>query len=207
MDEAGRAKLEADVRARLEAGDASGGVTIALRGYGREIYGFLLALHRNEQDASDAFSMFSEDLWRGLPKFAWSCTLRAWAYTLARNASHRFKTRGKKKGEVPFDSSGPIAEVAQQVRTETREWLKTEQKDRFAAIRATLPEEDQTLLILRVDRGLAWEDLAQIMLGEEQTPDDEVVKREAARLRKRFQLVKEKLVELGKKAGLIKPKE
>jgi len=207
VDDAARAELEANVKRTVEAGDIKTASTMALKGYGREIFGFLIALHRDEQDASDVFSTFSEDLWKGLPKFAWSCTLRAWAYTIARNASYRWRRRAKNKGEVPLDSSGPMADVAQQVRTETRSWLKTEQKDRFAAIRATLPEEDQTLLILRVDRGLAWEDLAQIMLGEEKPLDEATLKKESARLRKRFQLVKEKLVELGKKAGLIKPKE
>lgn len=206
MEEGARAAIEADVRRRCDAGDHDGAATAALRGYGREIFGFLVALHKSEEDASDVFSLFSEALWKGLPKFAWQCSLRTWAYTIARNASFRFKKNAQRRAKGQVGDS-LVEELAQQIRTETRSWLRTEQKDKFAAIRATLPEEDQTLLILRVDRGLQWEELARIMMGDEADIDDAKLKTESARLRKRFQLVKEKLVELGKKTGLIKPKE
>jgi len=205
MDEAARIELERKVRERGEAADHQAAATAAIRGYGPEIYGFLLAMHRNDDEAGDVFSQFSENLWKGLPKFAWQCTLRAWAYTIARNASYRWKKNAKRRGEVALSEGAE--KVAQQVRTETRSWLKTEQKDRFAALRESLPPEDQTLLILRVDRGLAWEELARVMLAEEEAPSEDDLKKESARLRKRFQLVKEKLVEMGKRAGLIKPKE
>lgn len=205
MEEAARIELERNVRARADAGDHAAAATMAIKGYGPEIYGFLVAMHRNDDEAGDVFSQFSENLWKGLPKFAWQCTLRAWAYTIARNASYRFKKNAKRRGEVALSEG--VEKIAEQVRTQTRSWLKTEQKDRFAALRDTLPPEDQTLLILRVDRGLAWEELARIMLGEEEAASEEDLKKESARLRKRFQLVKEKLVEMGKRAGLIKPKE
>jgi len=53
------------------------------------------------------------------------------------------------------------------------------------------------LLVLRVDKGLAWNDLARVMYAEDgPLLDDEGLKREAARLRKRFQHVKERLLEL-----------
>lgn len=55
------------------------------------------------------------------------------------------------------------------------------------------------LLVLRVDKDLAWNELARVMHPEEAEPlDEEGLKREAARLRKRFQHVKERLLELKK---------
>jgi RNA polymerase sigma-70 factor (ECF subfamily) len=54
-----------------------------------------------------------------------------------------------------------------------------------------LPEMDRMLLILRVDRELSWRDLARVVLGGSPTPVE--LEREAVRLRKRFQLVKERL--------------
>jgi len=216
VDEAARAELEKEIRRRVEAGELDAAATAALRGYGPEIYGFLVAMHRDDEDAGDVFSQFSENLWKGLPKFGWQCTLRAWAYTIARNASYRFRKNARRRaaGQLALsdaDAGAVVEKVAHQVRTETRSWLKTEQKDRFAALRESLPAEDQTLLILRVDRGLAWEELARVMLTEEEAsdprePSEEDLKKESARLRKRFQLVKEKLLEMGKRAGLIKPK-
>src|SRR5687768_6899943 len=59
----------------------------AIRGYGPEIFAFLVSRHHNDLHAEEVFSIWSERLWRGLREFAWACSLRTWAYTLARNAS------------------------------------------------------------------------------------------------------------------------
>jgi RNA polymerase sigma-70 factor, ECF subfamily len=207
MDESARNELERKLRELFDKADFAGAASEALRGYGPEIFGFMVSMHQSPDDASEVFASFSEDLWRGLPKFGWGCTFRTWAYTIARNASNRFlKGRHRRgKGQVPI--TGLSAEIAIELRSATVTYLKTESKDRFAALRESLPVEDQTLLILRVDRGLAWDELARIMLGEEPVPSNEDLKRESARLRKRFQFVKEKLLELGRAAGLIGAKD
>jgi RNA polymerase sigma-70 factor (ECF subfamily) len=57
--------------------------------------------------------------------------------------------------------------------------------------------------VLRLDRGLEWKELARVMLGAEAGLDEEVLRREAQRLRKRYQLLKEKLVEAGRRHGLV----
>jgi RNA polymerase sigma-70 factor (ECF subfamily) len=193
MDAAGRDALEREVRALCDVGDHARAATALLRGYGPELYGFIAALHRGDGD--DVFGDLSMDLWRGLPAFRWDSSLRTWAYALARNASHR--ARRKQRREVPLDEA--VLELAAEVRTKTKSFLRTEVKSKFAALRAALPVEDQELLILRVDRGLAWNDLA-IALAD--GPLDDVT-REAARLRKRFSVLKEKLLELGRREGLV----
>lgn len=65
-------------------------------------------------------------------------------------------------------------------------------------LREQLSKEEQSLLILRVDRGLDWQDLAPIWAGDR---EDDLAK-EAARLRKRFQRTKAKLRRLAEEAGL-----
>ena len=208
MDQAAQKKLEEDVRAACGRGEFDAAATRTIKGYGPEIFGFLAALHRSDADASDVFSLFSEKLWKGLPAFGWQSSLRTWAYTIARNTSFRFRKQGKRHAGAPLDDSSMVGKLVQEVRTATLTFLKTEQKDRFSALRESLDEEDQTLLILRVDRGLAWEELARVMLEEADTaPTTDDLKRESARLRKRFQLVKEKLLEMGKRAGLVTPKD
>jgi len=190
-----REVLEREVRTLCEAGDHARAATALLRGYGPELYGFVAALHHGDGD--DVFGELSMDLWRGLPGFQWQSSLRTWAYTLARNASHR--SRRKIRREVPLDDQ--VAELAAEIRTKTRSFLRTEIKNKFAALRASLPVDDQELLILRVDRGLAWNDLA-IALADEPLEGDAIT-REAARLRKRFSVLKEKLLEAGRREGLV----
>jgi RNA polymerase sigma-70 factor (ECF subfamily) len=199
-----REALEQRVRVECERGDYATAATLALESYGPEILGFLAAFLRNDDDAAEVFSTVCENLWRGLPAFAWASTLRTWAYAIARHAAIAFRKGAQRlaRHAVPLDTPGAVSAVAERVRTRTRPYMLTEQKDRFALLRASLPEEDQMLLMLRIDRDLAWSDLARVMT-EGDALDDEALKREAARLRKRFQLVKEKLVELGVKEGLI----
>jgi RNA polymerase sigma-70 factor (ECF subfamily) len=200
-----RGDLEDQVRSLCAASDYDAAATAAIRGYGPEIFGLVSALHRNEDDAADVFAMFSEALWRGLPKFAWHCSLRTWAYVVARHASHRVRKLARRRAAHVSLGDSVIARVAQEVRTTTLSYLRTTQRDRLVALRDSLSEDDKTLLVLRVDRGLAWDDLARVMGGAEGVASAADLKRESARLRKRFQVVKERLVALGKKQGLIKP--
>lgn len=187
---------EGEIRSAIERGDIDAAATKALRVYGPELYGFLCALAKDEADASDAFSFFSEHLWRSLRSFEWRCSVRAWSYRLARNALIDVK-RGKRRDAVPLSA---ISEVAERVRTETATFLRTETKSELQRLRATLPEDDQQLLVLRVDRNLSWQELARVFAGDDAELDDEAIERESARLRKRFQLVKKKFVELARAA-------
>ena len=56
MDEGERERLERDVHGLCDAGDYVSAATLALRGYGPELYSFLLALNESEIDAADAFA-------------------------------------------------------------------------------------------------------------------------------------------------------
>jgi hypothetical protein len=71
-------------------------------------------------------------------------------------------------------------------------------------LREQLPLEDQTLLILRVDRQLPWRELALVMHdGDAPAPEADQLEIVAARLRKRFQAVKDKLRKLAIAEGLL----
>jgi RNA polymerase sigma-70 factor (ECF subfamily) len=204
MASAIREEIENEVRRLCAAGDATAATAAALRGYGPEVLGFLVATLRDEEDADEVWSLWSERLFRGILGFSWDASLRTWAYTIARNAAANF-VRGKKnrvRRELHAESA-ELSAVAAKVRTETSPYLRTEVKDKFAAIRAALPEEDRVLLVLRIDRRLEWKDLARVMLGEEAEITEAALAKESARLRKRFQLLKEQLVEAGKREGLL----
>jgi RNA polymerase sigma-70 factor, ECF subfamily len=188
--------VEREVRALCDAGDHSAAATAALRGYGPELYSFLAAIHRD--DADDVFADVSARLWRGLSSFSWHSSLRTWAYVIARNTSLTARSKGKR--EVALDES-EAHKLAVEVRTATKTYLRTEVKTKFAEIRRALPVEDQELLILRIDRGMDWKELAQTLA--EAPLDDAALKRESARLRKRFSALKEQLLEAGRAAGLV----
>jgi RNA polymerase sigma-70 factor (ECF subfamily) len=200
-------KTEDAIREAFDAGDLARTATQTLEQYGPEVLGLLVALHRDRDEASDAFSVFSERLWASLPKFEWRCSMRTWVYMIARRVSHDVRRGEGRRAHRNVPLSSVVSRVAVQVRTRTLTMLRTETKTAIMKLRASLPEDDQTLLVLRVDRQLEWNELARVFLdvdGKEDEADPDVLKREAARLRKRFQLVKERLLAMGREQGLVK---
>lgn len=200
--------LERDIRHHLDRGDQAGAATLAIRGYGAEIYGFLMAFHRDEQDCAEVFSCFSERLWRDLAGFRGDSTFRTWAYCLARHASlnYRRDRRRRDRRQQPLPAASALSALpalVEQVRSQTVSYLRTERRARFRALRESLPAADQALLVLRVDRGLAWKELALVLHDGSEPLGEGELERAAARLRKQFQLLKTRLLELGCRAGVI----
>jgi RNA polymerase sigma-70 factor (ECF subfamily) len=99
-------------------------------------------------------------------------------------------------------SDSRVAAIADQVRTTTLAQFKTDGRNALLRLRDELPQEDRTLLTLRVDRALGWSELARVFL-ENDSPTDEELRRESARLRKRLQLVKARLRKWAEDAGLL----
>jgi RNA polymerase sigma-70 factor (ECF subfamily) len=193
---------EQELRAAWDVSDFHAVARLALERYGPEILGILVAHLRSTSDAGEVFSLFAEDLWRGLPGFQWRCTLRAWAHRIARNAAVRWATAGDRRPErnVPIESSS-VFELADQVRSSTLVYLRTDVKSEVRRLREELPEIDQMLLILRIDKAMEWPEIAAALADEDLAGDD--LKRESARLRKRFQLATDKLRALARERGLL----
>ena len=190
-----RAALEKKIRASCDAKQLERAATDAVEGYGPEILRYLLSLTRDEVAAGEVFSQFCENLWVGLPKFRWDSSFRIWAYSLARHAWFRLLRDPHRKRErrVPLSDMPSVHEAANAVRSRTATYLRTEVKDKIAELRAKLDPDDQSLLILRINRKLAWSEIARVLAD----PDEEITAKElekrAAALRKRFQRIKDDL--------------
>jgi RNA polymerase sigma-70 factor, ECF subfamily len=201
-----REALEQRIRDECMRGNLEQAATLALEAYGHEILGFLIA-RLGEQRGNEVFSEFLEDFWRGLPDFGWRSTLRTWAYTLARHATSRHLRNEQRRPELLSTTSAGLSALVERVRTETAAHLRTTVKDRLRELRARLPDDDQTLLILRVDRKLSWRDLACVMNEHSATPDEDELDKAAARMRQRFQAAKERLRDLAEAEGLLAKNE
>jgi RNA polymerase sigma-70 factor (ECF subfamily) len=186
--------LELQVRQHVDRGEHDLAATVAIQALGPEILGFLRAVLRDETDASDAFSLFAEWIWRGLPRFEGASSLRTWAYRVAWSAVGRarrdpYRVRGERLG------TSAAARLAATLRAST---ALAQEADRSAVtrLREQLTPEEQTLLVLRLDRELAWHEVAEVLAGDGEPP------REAA-LRKQFERLKAKLARLARDEGLI----
>lgn len=193
MKDEERDAIEQDVRGRCGRGDHAGASEAIVRGYGPELVRFLAGILRStDDDLAEAFSIFCEDVLRGMPAFRFESSVRTWSYTLARHAAARFRRSGRRR-ERRFPLPGELRDVANSVRSATVDYLRTEIKDRLALAREHLDDEERMILILRVDRQLGWREVARI-LADDELSDEALRKREQA-LRKRFESIKRRLRE------------
>lgn len=188
------------IRSAHERGDLEEAVRLGLVDYQVEVFSFLCARLRSEADAHEVYGQLCEDVWRGIAAFAWRASFRTWLYTIARHAALRFEQAraSREQRQQPISQVGDPAAVE---RSRTRPYLRTDVKDRFAALRASLSPEEQTLLVLRIDRGLGWEDVARIMFDGDDA-DEDSLRRHATNLRQRFRQLKVRLEAWARDEGL-----
>jgi RNA polymerase sigma-70 factor (ECF subfamily) len=205
VNEAYGTETEAEIRRRFDLGDLGGAATVALRAYGPELFGFLMAFLRDETSASEAFSEATERMWKGFPTFGWDASFRTWAYVITRRAALSYQRDGQRRARRnrPLPEGSALSGVAADVRSATLTYLRTETKTRAAELRESLSHEDQEILVLRIDKGLEWAELSRVLYDGEGVPDAAEIKRESARLRKRFQVAKRRLLELARREGLV----
>jgi RNA polymerase sigma-70 factor, ECF subfamily len=177
-------ELEAAIRERFDAGDLRAAATLAIEGYGGEVCGYLAAVLRDEEQARDVYADTTVELWRDLPRFRWEASLRTWLYTLARHrlAAYLSRSQRGRRGRVALSDAPEIAALQAVARTTTAPWRRSDVKDMVSRLRESLSVDDQTLLILRVDRNMSWRKIAQIFGGAQE-----------AALRKRFERIKDRL--------------
>jgi RNA polymerase sigma-70 factor (ECF subfamily) len=194
-----RKAVEARVRSLVEGGRHQQAAGEALRALGPEVLGYLRGMMGSDADGDEVFAAVSTRVWRGLAAFEWRCSLRTWVYLLAHREMARFRQQGRRhaEGRVPLSQ---IQSIMAEVRSTVTGRSALRQK--LAKLREELPEEDQELLVLRVDRNLEWDEIALIFSKKADDWTDADTKREAARLRKRFQLIKERLAKRFREEGL-----
>jgi RNA polymerase sigma-70 factor (ECF subfamily) len=199
-------QLDREVRARLEAGDEGGAVGLLVERLGPSIRVYLGTL-LIEDEADEAYSIFQVNVLTGLTGFRWECPLQAWAHRLAYHAAARIWRRPGRRVEEPLPSAlsrlGPGTTPGPSSRHAGLELL-----------RRSLSIEDQTLLTLRYEQELEWEEIA-VVLSERDEGDEPTTPAtgpgegrrpgapQAAALRKRYERLTRRLREEARRNGLI----
>ena len=183
-------ELEQRIASHLDASDFPRAATVAIEGYGPQILGFLASVLRDDDAAYDVFSQFSEDLWRGIAGFRRASSMRTWAYALAWNAAQRWRGEAYRR-HVRRLETAEVSKLVDSIRLSTQ----VRAKDLASKLRDGLDADELTLVILRVDKELAWKEVAQVLSTPEQPVD-------VPALRKRFERVCEKLRQHAAREGL-----
>lgn len=187
-------ELESRIRQHLDRGDLNSAATEAIRGYGPEVLTLLRAMLHAEDDAREAFGQFAEDVWRGLGAFRGVSSFRTWALRIARNTAISARTAAWRRRVRRLDTES-VSALAAEVVTATA--IRRERESRaLERLRATLAPDEQALLFLRVDQGLSFADIAEVMEGDTPRPSP-------ATLMKRYERLKARLRELARAEGLV----
>jgi len=149
------------VRALLDAGAHADAATEAIRALAPAVLRYVRTLLRDEAEADDAFSYWAETVWNGLPGFRGEASLRTWALRLAYRAALAVRDRAWRRRVRPF-ATGEASRLAATLRTASAVRVER-QRRRLDAALARLTAEQQTLLSLRVDQGLSWEEIAEVL--------------------------------------------
>ena len=202
MDREAQVSLEQSIRQKLEHSELHEAVRIILEGYGPELFTYLLRTTHNEADASDVFSEFCEKLWCGIATFQGRSACRTWLYRMATNTRVDF-LRNPNHRRVQRLETDEMLKLEQQVRSRTLSYLRSEVVDRFAKLHAELDREEQTLLLLRVEKEMTWPEIAEVLRGPDELLSEEELPSRAAALRQRFKRLKEKIRKIAREEGLL----
>ncbi len=187
--------VDALVASLLAERDFRGAAETVMREFGPGIRGLLLTIFRRNPDAAEeAFSLFAENLWRHIAAFRAESSIRTWVYCVARNAAVSVTRDGWRRLGRRLETED-AERLAEEVRTRSAVRLER-QSTALSALRDALDLDEQTLLTLRLDERLPWDEIAQIMSSGGEPLD-------AAAMRKRFERLKAKLRELAQRQGLI----
>lgn len=114
---------------------------VLLRAHGPEILGVLVAMVGDDGVAADAYSLFCERVWRGLPKFRFECACRTWEYTVARRSLYDVLRKQRAAAEVLVSPSG-LPEVVALAVSSTAPHLRTTNAQGLQLARALLSSVD-----------------------------------------------------------------
>jgi RNA polymerase sigma-70 factor, ECF subfamily len=164
---------------------------LLVRRYAAEMRSFLRSRTASRHSMEDVYSVFTEDVWKGLPQVRSDKHLRSWLYVVARNALSRH-VRVKQRWRLRHTFSG-----LDTVPAELRQSYGTREKNlaKLNPLLSELSDADRRLLDQRLAKGLPWRDIALQAAREAGDPSEAFVTRESARLRKRYQLLLETLRE------------
>lgn len=187
-------ELDRLVRERLATDGNDAAATALIEALGPAILRYLRSMLRVEEDAADAFSQWSENVWTGLPSFRGESSLKTWGYRLAWNVAQNLRNEAwRKRGQRL--ATGQASELAMSIQTKSVVVVER-QRQALEELRAALSDEDRSLLVLRLDQQLSWNEVAEVLAAEGK-------RIEPATLMKRFERVKARLGELARERGLL----
>jgi len=165
-----------------------------VREFGPRVMGYLVRVLGDEDDAADAYSLWAEDVWKGIEGLREAAAAKVWTYRIAWNAAARVRRQAWNKRRQRMATT-MASRIAGEVLSRTPGAVEREAAQ-LTLLREGLTPAEKSLLVLHVDRGLSWKEVAEVMAEEGEDVDE-------AALRQRFTRLKRKLGVRARELGLI----
>jgi RNA polymerase sigma-70 factor (ECF subfamily) len=132
--------------------------------YQKTVFRIVLRMVKSQDDADDLTQDTFVRAYRGLKTFKEEYDFHPWLYRIAVNQAINFINKRKRQAAVDLDDvpegdiqQGPAPESP--IQSASREELM----EHLEAALAKLPEEQRTVFVLRVQEGLSYEEIAEVM--------------------------------------------
>jgi len=158
-----REASDADLVARSKDGDIAAFGELVNR-YQKVVFRIILRMVRSQDDADDLTQDTFVRAHRGLKTFKEEYDFHPWLYRIGVNQAINFLNKRKRQAAVDLDDvpegdikQGPAPESP--VQSASRQELMEHLEEALAK----LPEEQRTVFLLRVQEGLSYEEIAEVM--------------------------------------------
>jgi RNA polymerase sigma-70 factor (ECF subfamily) len=188
-DQSGTNPLDIEVHQLVAAGRQREATALMLTRLSPELRPFLHRLLGDALLVDEALGNTCKHLFRRLPQFRWDYSLRSWGYIFARREASRCRAVRSRMDALPTMLSAAHGETVD--RTPNAR-ASTSTHDLLDSLRASISDDDRDLLVLRVERGLSWSEVAAAFL-EDDDPSAEAIQSESARLRQRYRAIRVRL--------------
>lgn len=152
---------------------------------GPDLRGYFRRVLASDSEGEDSYQDLLLALWRGLPNYKMSCSVRTWVYAIAHHLIFRRRRRYSRKNVFRLDTKKGQALAAPQFDSHVE---YAGRRERLSELQSMLSLTERELLVLRSERGLSFAEIAVILQVSEPA------------VRKRFQRLVERLQELTQQA-------
>jgi RNA polymerase sigma factor (sigma-70 family) len=183
---------DAAIFAACDQRDYRRAATLLIHAYAPRVRAFIGARLRDQTARADVFAVFSEDVWKGIARLRGRTSVLPWVFVLARNAIYRLG-RAQQRWAVRHVSLDAAPDLATSDDDAAAAALEGESCACIAPLLRQLSAGERWLLDQRFVAGHSWQEIARAQLVSTPRPDHHAVLRESARLRKKSQLLVQRL--------------
>jgi DNA-directed RNA polymerase specialized sigma24 family protein len=184
------AAADAAIFAACDQRDFRRATTLLIHAYAARVRAFLNNRLRDSAGCAEVFAVFSEDVWKGIASLRGRTSVVPWVFVLARNALYRHGRAQQRWAvrHVSLDAAPDVPTSDDQVAE-----LDGVGHAHIAPLLHQLSASERWLLDQRFVAGNSWNEIARAQLVSARPPDHDAVLRESARLRKKSQLIVQRL--------------